>query len=157
MARDSFYEGIRQDIAAYGQRMMGVMRTADAPPEFVPFTYTIGNHERGLPELLLIGNFDHGVVGYLLNTLGKQQRDRGKAFEPDELVDTGGEFPVKMMLPDLDVVRRDFTIQVGQYYRHEGYQVLQVLLCDKQGRYPGHPDCKPLFAEQTLRTKRVLM
>jgi hypothetical protein len=59
--------------------------------------YTIGNHERGLPELLFTGDTDDAWAG-VLNRLGYIMREqRRDAFRHGELVSVGGKFPVKIV------------------------------------------------------------
>jgi uncharacterized protein DUF4262 len=94
-------------------------RTDRDPPDFQPFLYTIGNHERGLPELLLIGTAEE-PFHRLLNRLGEMQRERGKGFEHEELVDFGGKSPVRVI--DVGKLGHDeYTVQAGVLYGSEDY------------------------------------
>ena len=47
-------EQLRQKIAAAGQAVQIVHLTEGDPPGTQPFMYTIGNHQVGLPELLIV-------------------------------------------------------------------------------------------------------
>jgi hypothetical protein len=109
--RDDIRKKISADIGAFGQHLVGVERSADDPNDFVPFVYTIGNHEAGLPELLLIG--DAGDLGpRILNILGGMQRARASAFRHGELVDFSARFPAR--LSDAGARGRDeYSVQVG--------------------------------------------
>lgn len=106
-----------------------------------PFTYTIGNAEKGLPELLMVGigsKTSHDV----LNDLSEKMVERGRAFDDLERVDVGGKVPVCVIEAD-DVVKEKFTIQVGGALGIDDrdYRVLQVLCPDEEGRLPWQSDC----------------
>lgn len=142
---------VRQNIATYGQHVWQVLPNADDPPDTPPFVYTVGNHEHGLPELLLIGTAETWAVD-LINELGERQRARGVGFLHDELVGLGGTFPVKLVEVG-SIAREDYTIQVGCYYATEDYSVRQVLLCDRAGHFPGDPECAPPFRWQPILSR----
>jgi hypothetical protein len=131
---------VQEHIDKNGQSIIAVMGDHDGPG----FAYTIGNAIIGLPELLIIGNYDPRALMSILNRMGDMQRAAGKPLEGD--IDLGGKFPARTRpVTDSLVARGDYTIQAGQYLDREDYAVSQVLLCDKDGHYPGEPDCDPLF------------
>src|SRR5438034_11618292 len=99
------------------------------------FAYTIGNWLAKLPELLIIGT----TKGSVLNDLSQKMIERGSAFDDGEIVSLGGRFPVKIINAD-ERAQRDYTIQAGQYLGGEYYTVQQVLACDRNGRFPDHPE-----------------
>jgi hypothetical protein len=139
---------IRDNIAAYGQHVMRVLLTADDPPDAPEFMYTIGNHEHGLPELLIVGFGDSPFVG-ILNDLGSMQRRRRRGFIHDQVVDLGGSFPVRIVDAGR-IGREEYAIQVGVYYRTEAFEVRQVLICDRRGRFPDDPDCEEPYSKQPI-------
>lgn len=125
---------IASNIAAHGQHLFGV-------PGFV---YTIGNHQHGLPELLTVGNFPPDVVSVCLNILGERMREEGKAFEEGLLVDDRFHFAFKVRKCG-PRAKADYTVQAGAFYGTDDYEVLQIMLCDKSGRYPGDEGIVPEF------------
>lgn len=129
---------VRENIEKHGQHLFGVAGCGGEG-----FMYTIGNASRGLPELLLIGSFDPSVVGLALNHLGAKMREDGKPL-PEGMVDIDWTFPFKVRKAGARA-RQEFTIQAGQYLGHEDYDVLQVMLCDKHGRYPGDEGVSKAF------------
>lgn len=131
---------VEHDIATCGQHLIGVFPTVENP--VTPFVYTIGNAEKGLPELLVLGAFDPNVVGSILNFLGDKMRAAGCPLP--EFVDLGGLFPVKIRTAS-EAVRSEYTVQAGQYLGREDYEVQQVLLCDKSGVYPGDEGINPAY------------
>lgn len=130
---------VSRNIATHGQHLVQVLLTEEDPDDALPFIYTIGNHERGLPELLVVGHADDDHM-WILNFLGDLQRSRGKPFEHGELVSLGGTLPVKVMEAG-PIGREGYAVQVGVYYRTQDFRVMQVLLCDPAGRYPDDPEC----------------
>ncbi|MDF0543821.1 DUF4262 domain-containing protein [Sphingobium sp. H39-3-25] len=133
-----FYGDIARNIARSGQHLFLIFADGETPA----FAYSIGNALHGLPELLLIGNFSPRVAGSILNELGQKMRETRRPLEGD--IDVDGQFPVRLRHASAEA-RRRFTFQAGRYLRHDEYDVLQVLLCDPAGVYPGVPGCDPAY------------
>lgn len=129
---------VQQNIDRHGQHVFAVFPDKNGPG----FAYTVGNANLGLPELLIIGNFVPHTSAGILNQLGQQMRDAGVPLAGD--ISLGGRFPVRIRQTRADV-RSRYTIQAGRYLGHERYDVLQLLLCDRDGRYPGEAGCDPDF------------
>lgn len=141
----AFRSRIREMIDEHHQFVMGVFPTKGSDLEF-PFAYTIGNYEKGLPELIMIG-LGHEDSMYLLNVMGDIMRKQGHAFRNGELVRPADfKLPLKVIDASIDV-HRDWTCQIIPFYRAEGHalakpvRVQQVVVCDPQGRFPGDPGC----------------
>jgi hypothetical protein len=105
------------------------------------FIYTVGNAQRGLPELLMLGNYDPRMSGTILNALTDKMVKDGESL-PEGMVDIDWTFPFKVRKAS-QLAKMKYTVQVGQVLGHERYDVLQVMVCDKEGRYPGDEDCHP--------------
>lgn len=133
---------VRQNIDSYGQHLFQIFGDGSDPG----FTYTIGNVDRGLPELLLIGDFPSHIAAGLLNELGAKMREDGKPLVTG-LVDIGWTVPVKVRQAG-PLARSRYTIQVDQYLGHDSYNVLQIMVCDENGRYPGDVGCAPRYNVQ---------
>jgi hypothetical protein len=143
--RGNFFANIAADIDRDKRSIVGV---ADSPP----FAYTIGNQARGLPELLI---FCSPAAAGLLNILSDLMIERGSAFADGELVNLGGKFPVKVVCADARA-QDEFTIQAGQYFGTEDYDVQQVLAPDRSGRFPDEPHCAPPYGEVPLLKRAKL-
>lgn len=130
---------VRENIEKHGQHLFGIGGDGSEPG----FAYTVGNAGRGLPELLIIGDFSFQLMGRILNELRAKMREEGKPFE-EGFLDIGWTYPFKIRKASGDVNER-FTIQAGQYLGHENYTVLQVMICDRDGCYPGDEGCDPDF------------
>jgi len=130
---------VKQNIDAFGQHLFQVFSDGAEPG----FTYTIGNADRGLPELLLIGNFPSHIAAGLLNELDAKMREVGKPL-PTGMIDIGWSIPIKVRSTGLHA-RTRYTIQVDHYLGHDHYSVLQIMVCDEKGRYPGDAGCDPRY------------
>jgi hypothetical protein len=150
MMRDDIRAKIASHIKSHGQHVVCVGRTPGDPVDFLPFAYTIGNHKAGLPELLLIRESGEFVVR-ILNILGELQRERGSGFRHGELVDFTARLPCRVVDAG-STGRTEYAVQAGVYYRTESFEVRQILLPDREGRYPGDPGCEPPYSEQPVLT-----
>lgn len=148
--RDDIRAKIAAHIRDHGQYLVCVGTSADSPPDFQPFVYTIGNHESGMTELLFIGN-SGDTQRLILNILGKVQRDRGRAFHHGEIVDFTARLPAKLI--DAGRAGHDaYAVQAGVYYGADKFELRQVLMPDQNGRYPGDPECLPPYSRQLVLT-----
>lgn len=131
---------VASDIEKFGQSLIGVYpRVGEAD---VPFMYTIGNATVDLPELLLIGKLEYTAAASLLNMLGCKMRNQGSRL--GSYVSLGGEFSLKLREASA-LAKEEYTIQAGQFLDHENYNVLQVLIPDRTGLYPGEPGIDPVY------------
>jgi hypothetical protein len=144
MSKDNFFGDFHRRTAAHIKRegrsivAVFVADEDDGPP----FSYTIGNHLKGLPELLVIGT----PQGFFLNTLSHLMIAAGHGFEDGETVRMlGSKVPVKLIHASA-AAREEYTIQAGEHFGHDEYEVMQVLIPDKQGRFPGDEDCEEPYA-----------
>lgn len=131
---------VRDNIARTGRHIMGVFPDVDSEdPLNESFTYSIGNSLRNLPELLLVGLCGES---FAINALSELMLKRGRKFDDGEIVSLGGPFAVCVVDASEDV-KREFTIQVGRQLgiADQDYDVMQVVLPDKDGRFPWQPDC----------------
>jgi hypothetical protein len=86
-----------------------------------------------------------GCAVNVLDDLSQTMIERGSAFADGELVKLGGKYPFKII--DADQRAHDeYTIQAGQYHDTEDYRVQQVLIPDRNGRYPDDPECQQPYA-----------
>jgi hypothetical protein len=143
MSQDEFNRNFHRRTAAHIKRegrsivAVFVAEEDDGPP----FSYTIGNHLKGLPELLVIGT----AQGVFLNTLSHLMIAAGHGFEDGETVRMLGSKEVKLIRASA-AAREEYTIQAGEHFGHQNYSVMQVLMPDKQGRFPGEDGCDEPYA-----------
>jgi hypothetical protein len=131
------YGIIKDNILNHGRHLMAVFPTHDDPGE--PFCYTIGNHRKGLPELLLIGDCS-SAIGHILNNLSEQMIARGCAFDNNEMVRPFLDNPSLAALRVIKaspVVKELYTVQAGRAMDTEDYTVMQVVCPGTNGKFPG--------------------
>lgn len=137
-------EHIEKMIKDHGRIIIGVFGDEEEPP----FQYTIGNHDKSLPELVLIGSSDDT---HILNAMSDIMIGRKGPFRDNELVSLGGQYPLKVIKAH-QVAKDEYTFQATNYYGHNDYVVMQVLLCDHNGYFPGDAQCaKPYSTCPLLR------
>jgi len=139
-------EVIRAHIEKHGRCIQAVGGTESDLPGMQPFSYTVGNHGLVLPELLIVGTTKLGGV---LNRLSEIQRDRGHAFEHEELVSIGGKFPLRI-IDTGEIGHRRYAYFARIYYASETVEVRQVLIPDTRGRWPDTPGCDAPYREQPI-------
>lgn len=142
-----FYTNIAQHIAEYGHSILGVVDDKET------FFYTIGRAIRGEPEFLLVANVHPEVGTDLLNTLSKLCKSSAEELN-GEIIMLGGYYGIRLLWAN-DTVRQDYTIQAGQFLEREDYDVVQVLIPDKAGRYPGDPACDMPYAQQPILRRQL--
>jgi hypothetical protein len=130
-----FHAQVREHIARTGRSVLGV----GADPAF---TYTIGNHLAGKPELIVFGINPEDAQG-LLNEISNRA-DAAELGTTVEVIDLGGKFPVRA-IPCPDWAKAEYSIQAGRYLRTEAYRLVQLLVCDPTGRFPDEPGCAPPY------------
>jgi hypothetical protein len=140
---EAMMENIHKNIEKNGHCIVSV------PDDALPFSYTIGNHDVDLPELLFLDlTYSESNAKTILNRLAHiMRKERRAAFRHGELVSLGGKFPVKIVDTSADAKHALFA---GVYYGTQHYRVQQVVLCDQEGRFPGDPKCEDPYASQRV-------
>jgi hypothetical protein len=108
----------------------------------LPFSYTIGNQAKGLPELLVIGTHR----GTYLHEMSERMIARGKPFDHGEIINTTGKYRIKIINAS-HAAHEGYTLQAGYHFETQDYRVQQIILSDEEGRLPGEPGCAPGFAD----------
>lgn len=142
MKTDDYIERMKGEIVKNGRCVISVINL-HAPA----FSYTVGNVLRGLPELLVFGLHAHDSA-QLLNNWSRIMTERDRAFDDGELVriiEDARYFPVKAVR--CSGAARDFTLLVDNLNGAKPYDVMQMLVPDKLGRFPGDPACASPYAD----------
>jgi hypothetical protein len=142
---------VRANIDAHGQHVWIVVPLKDGPPGEFPFAYTVGNHERGMPELLVTGPVSSDM-GRWLNYLGEMQRERNQGFEEGEIVRFDHGLALKMADAG-SRGRNECAIGVSAFFDTDSFDLLQVLVGDTAGRFPDDPGFTddPYYRQPILR------
>lgn len=130
-------------IATFGWMVRGVFPTEDDPGP--PFSYTVGLHDKGLPELIVIGlNLEVGTM--LLNDVAQhclQAQADGRGL-PLGLVELERwPMPAFLLAADTQLAEEMATAASGR--SHGSARYVQVCIPDKHGKFPWEPGCSESF------------
>ncbi|MEJ6846703.1 DUF4262 domain-containing protein [Sinorhizobium fredii] len=138
------FSKISSDIERCGRSVIGVFGDETG------FVYTIGNYLAGLPELLIVAPIHLEQLGGLVNYASDSLLNKGPNEIADgSLIDIGGKYPMKVRQVGV-FAKNTFAVQASLYLKTDAYALVQLLLPDTQGRYPGDPDCEDPFRQQPL-------
>lgn len=142
MDKEIDYQAMADIIARHGRQIMCIRGALKKPP----FAYTIGNQEKNLPEFLIIGSFPPQTCSSVLNLLSEYLIEHKTKFTHGELTNAlGGAYPVKIIDAKDPIVKLSYTVQAGQFYKSQDYEVQQVVVPDPNGRWPEDPSCHKDF------------
>ena len=96
-----------------------------------PFAYTVGLHDKGLPELVVTG-MRAQTAAKLLNVIGEQMVDEGMVLQPGEHIDCGARF----LLEVVEVEHPDVHLRFAVGLYGSKIRALQLVWADNVGRWP---------------------
>lgn len=115
----------------------------------LPFHYTVGLTNGGLPELLLVGKFERPVAEHILNSvavilIGRGATDQLGQYSQIKLTDllTDADdrpIPLRLQLIDQAEAERMYLIQAEPILQDHLVGVVQIMTPDNWGRYPDDP------------------
>lgn len=149
---DPFYLGIEKRIRKEGRQILLV----DGDPKHRPFYYTIGNHLKGYPELILIGAFKEEFAKAILNMLSELAQ-RTSRFEDGQLVRMSKKGLPLQVWDTTMIAKLEYTRQATEFYQHSDYAVQQVVVPDPKGRYPADKGCHRRYRVPLLRSTVAIM
>src|ERR1041385_267555 len=129
---DKYLTTVRENIAKYGQHIVGVFGEPGSPM----FAYTVGLY----PEVgyeLVVYSLPVGVAMQVLNDIGEHLRT-GRDIALNEPVSTFTNVPVKFVQCGLK--GQEVNGVARRYYSTGNVPMVQIVLSDRQGRFPGDPD-----------------
>lgn len=143
---DDYLDHLREIIRVHGWAIQFI------EDDKRPFAYTVGLHERGLPELLITG-LPPQVVDPVLNSLAHRIVDEGTELEPAMHIDYEDRFLIEVVeVEHPDVHLLDAVNLYGPRIR-----ALQLVWADEHGRLPWDPwwshgrRRQPVFGLRTMR------
>jgi hypothetical protein len=142
---EAFYAGVSENIQRTGRACISILEAE------TPFTYTIGNHLAGRPELIVFG-MDPRQAGEVLN-LASELPPIAEA-EDGAIVSLGGVFGLKVVRCG-SWAKESFSIQATRYLGTSDYELVQLLVPDPFGRFPGDPGCEPVYDAQPILTRKL--
>lgn len=142
---NELHERLKKGIEEHGHMVVHVMDENDPDESFI---YTVGNVKRGLPELILVGNFDPNHTGRILNDMTTKMLKEERSIEPGD-VDINWTYPMRVRKAS-DLTKDTHTIASTRIAGHDDYDVFQVMVCDTEGRYPDDEGVDDDFAVSML-------
>lgn len=135
-------------ISQFGMAVQPIAPSAESPP----FSYSIGQHAKGLPELIVFG-MPPPIAASLLYELAEYMEDEqaaGRTVGPGTVKLEGCEMPGALVEVPTAVAAEYAT---AAHDRSEGKATLiQVVWPDKEGRFPWQPG----YDKRFLRVQRVI-
>lgn len=129
---NAFYENVKSVIDEYGRQVICVPFSDGGY-----FAYTIGNRENNVPDLVIVKFGSPEQQCMILNGISETIANEGIVLDPaGTVVDYGFSYPAKLIKASEDA-KSILSVQTGQYYRTEDYELYQVLLPDVLGKFPG--------------------
>ena len=137
-AADESDRKLLADITRVGWHLLCIPEDDDGPS----YVFSVGlYHSFDQPELLIAG-LDIDVAVTLLNTVGKMM-EAGKRFvDLDIIVDVVDDFPLALR----KVTEEYYHAYLGYalwFYETMPFPVLQIVLPDKNSRFPWDSNCEP--------------
>jgi Domain of unknown function (DUF4262) len=118
---------LRKEIASHGWVVHYV------EDERMPFAYTIGLHQRGLPELLTTG-LDPRRAGWLLNTFAKRALADRRPVPGNQVW-----LPAATRVELVGVARPDVHLVMAVGIEGPDISAIQLVWADGRGRWPWAP------------------
>jgi len=131
---DALDRQLEANIEKFGWTFMGVFGTDDQPG--TNFVYTIGMTEKGLPEVLVSGNFDMHSMQMLAGTVAQEFADHALNGTQPKLGVRDDLFSLKV---ELRTVNDTDKCNVARRFYGDRVRVVQLIWSDKEGRLPGEP------------------
>jgi hypothetical protein len=119
----------------------------------VPYAYTVGLHERGLPELLVVGMAREPMVRLL--SLLADRTFHGERLDPGQRIRAGG-----MHIEVVEVENPDAHLDVVVALYGRDFRALQLVWSDERGRWPwvaafdAGRGSQPVFGVRAFRAER---
>jgi hypothetical protein len=138
----AYVDDIRSGIAEYGHMVQYVGSTEDEPD----WSYTIGLHADGLPELIIVGGLSMEGQHAVLNDLAARLRS-------GEELPIGGRDPSVLegfdvtYLDVVDTATQDFAVALRL---QSEFRALQAIWPDRGNRFPWEPGYSLPLTQQRL-------
>lgn len=145
---DDYLVRIQALIEQHGWAVQGVFGTEDDPA--IPFGYTVGLTLKDLPEVIIFG-LSPALTQSTLNTVATRMIERG-AHQAGELIDYVFQGPYEPMAVDVDAryLEQEYLTVVGRLYGDRNPSALQLVIPDKEQRFPwddGYAMDSPLLGQ----------
>jgi hypothetical protein len=152
VSHEALFAQIAQNIKAHKRQILWVGKTSKSPS----FAYTIGNQEKQLPELLLIANIPGEMFHLVLDSVSEFMVQNKRRFTDGERHTLGTGHPMMVIDAKDPKIKLEYTVQAGQFYDNEDYEVQQVLIPDIMGILPDDERCAKPFKVPVFKSALIL-
>ena len=144
--QESADESINKLVNEGKWAVMGIFESDDFPT----FSYTVGMHHHGLPELMIVG-IQADLAQVILNNAAKMMFESDKAFEEGKPIYELANFPTIPVYISQENIN-ELTCSAIRHYHHSNYSVFQMVIPDSNGLFPWQSN----FDEKMSLTLQVL-
>ena len=141
MSHEKLKQHMQALIAQYGMAVNPVMGNP-------PFAYSVGQHAKGLPELIVFG-VPPAFAGPLLYQLAEHleaEHAAGRAIGPGNVDLEGYQMPTALIEVPVEAARQYAT--VADEFSNGQATYLQAVWPDRAGLFPWQPGFDPNYSEQ---------
>lgn len=142
MSIDAVFNKIKDSVQSGHWMVIGV--GASHSEDYPHYCYTVGLHSHGLPEIILFG-LPMETGQSILNTAADQVLNNGTALPHGTQLDKVASKPLVLVDVPESEKKYELTNMVRQYYRSTNYRLQQLVMPDKQGRFPWQKSVDPKF------------
>ncbi len=131
-------------ISKFGWVVQGVGGSETSPP----FLYSVGLCQLGLPEIIVVGAFPPNLVKKLINNVGNKMKTSGAFVDWSRSIEITKMFSV--VFRELSAEAATEHCRMVAEFFGTGRKVLQLILPDKDGKFPWDNDCEWKFQAEGL-------
>lgn len=130
---DATQEMIRRQVKNGHWGVIGVFGDDENPT----FSYTVGLHYHGLPELIAIG-LPSSHAHTILNKVAEAMIDNKKPYASGSIIENVANLPLAVV--DATCEKKERTPQAYNHYKHWDYSLAQIVIPDRAGKFPWDDD-----------------
>ncbi|QIR16641.1 DUF4262 domain-containing protein [Shewanella aestuarii] len=112
-----------------------------------PFVYTVGLADKGMPDLIVVGNMSQSLMSTIIIKVAKLFEENGPTVG---IIEGLIKVPLKIVSVDPEIVADKMLVTdaYNAYKAHDNYFV-QILWPDEEGRFPDNVNFSKKFADAT--------
>lgn len=140
---------IQKHIDKSGQHLIAVFDAGPGNHVPFPFVYTIGNHAKGWPELLILcpGNGWLDNMGQILNRTHWLVKERGAPYQSGDIFKLHPASTCPLKVREVGAyAKAEYCVQAGQWWQTQDYRLQQLLIPDTAGKFPDEEGCMEEWA-----------
>ncbi len=131
-----YFARVRQIVREHGWMVQGVLPGRDEQPGFIPFYYTVGLTDAGLPELIMSWPGQPSMGQTLLNNAATGHVKN--EIKPGDMLDYVANVPSRAIAadPHKAEIQQAYNYVSDPYRTKNKIRLIQILYPDAEGRFP---------------------